>query len=85
ADPELVYWTHSGQLVFMAVLGGFSNFFGPIIGTLTYTLLQDQLQSLTEYWRSMLGVILALIVIGFPEGIAGLAAGWRQRFARRPV
>lgn len=85
ADPELVYWTHSGQLVFMAVLGGFSNFFGPIIGTLTYTLLQDQLQSLTEYWRSMLGVILALIVIGFPEGIAGLAAGWRQRFARRSV
>ena len=73
ADPELVNWTHSGQLVFMAVLGGFSNFFGPIIGALTYTLLQDQLQSLTEYWRSMLGVILALIVIGLPEGVAGLA------------
>ena len=83
ADPELVYWTQSGQLVFMAVLGGFSNFFGPIIGALTYTLLQDQLQSLTEYWRSMLGVILALIVIGFPEGIAGLAVDLRRRFARR--
>ena len=83
ADPELVYWTQSGQLVFMAVLGGFSNFFGPIIGALTYTLLQDQLQSLTQYWRSMLGVILALIVIGFPEGIAGLAVDLRRRFARR--
>ena len=47
ADPELVYWTQSGQLVFMAVLGGFSNFFGPIVGALTFTLLQDQLQSLT--------------------------------------
>jgi branched-chain amino acid transport system permease protein len=83
ADPELVYWTQSGQLVFMGVLGGFSNFFGPIIGALTYTLLQDQLQSLTEYWRSMLGVILALIVIGFPEGIAGLAVDLRRRVARR--
>jgi branched-chain amino acid transport system permease protein len=83
ADPELVYWTHSGQLVFMAVLGGFSNFFGPIIGALTYTLLQDQLQSLTEYWRSMLGIILALIVIGFPEGVAGLAVDLRRRMARR--
>jgi len=51
ADPELVYWTQSGQLVFMAVLGGFSNFFGPIIGALAFTLLQDQLQSLTQYWR----------------------------------
>lgn len=83
ADPELVYWTQSGQLVFMGVLGGFSNFFGPIIGALTYTLLQDQLQSLTEYWRSMLGVILALVVIGFPEGIAGLAVDLRRRLARR--
>ena len=82
ADPELVYWTHSGQLVFMAVLGGFSNFFGPIIGALTYTLLQDQLQSLTEYWRSMLGIILALIVIGLPEGVAGLAVDLRRRLAR---
>ncbi|HME30378.1 MAG TPA: branched-chain amino acid ABC transporter permease [Pseudolabrys sp.] len=84
ADPELVYWTHSGQLVFMAVLGGFSNFFGPIIGALTYTLLQDQLQSLTEYWRSMLGVILALIVIGFPGGIAGLAFDLWRRLAKGP-
>jgi branched-chain amino acid transport system permease protein len=83
ADPELVYWTQSGQLVFMAVLGGFSNFFGPIVGALTFTLLQDQLQSLTEYWRFVLGAILALIVIGFPEGIAGLAVGLGRRIGWR--
>jgi branched-chain amino acid transport system permease protein len=83
ADPELVYWTQSGQLVFMAVLGGFSNFFGPIVGALTYTLLQDQLQSLTEYWRFILGAILALIVIVFPEGVAGLAVDLQRRFMRR--
>ena len=45
ADPELVYWTHSGHLVFMTVLGGFSSFLGPIVGALALTLLQDQLQS----------------------------------------
>jgi branched-chain amino acid transport system permease protein len=82
ADPELVYWTQSGQLVFMAVLGGFSNFFGPVVGALTFTLLQDQLQSLTEYWRFILGAILAAIVIGLPEGIAGLAVELRRRFAK---
>jgi len=82
ADPELVYWTQSGQLVFMTVLGGFSNFFGPIVGALTFTLLQDQLQSLTQYWRFILGAILALIVIAVPAGIAGLAEELRRRFAR---
>ena len=83
ADPELVYWTQSGQLVFMAVLGGFSSFFGPILGALTFTLLQDQLQSLTEYWRFILGAILALIVIAFPEGVAGLASDLWRRVTRR--
>jgi len=82
ADPELVYWTQSGQLVFMTVLGGFSNFFGPIVGALTFTLLQDQLQSLTQYWRFILGAVLALIVIAVPAGIAGLAEELRRRFAR---
>ena len=81
ADPELVLWTQSGQLVFMAVLGGFSNFFGPIVGALTYTLLQDQLQSLTEYWRFILGGILMIIVIAFPQGIAGIVAGLGRRGA----
>jgi branched-chain amino acid transport system permease protein len=82
ADPELVYWTQSGQLVFMAVLGGFSNFFGPIVGALAYTLLQDQLQSLTQYWRFILGAVLAVIVIGFPAGIAGIFEESWRRFAR---
>jgi branched-chain amino acid transport system permease protein len=85
ADPEMVYWTQSGQLVFMAVLGGFSNFFGPIVGALAFTLLQDQLQSVTEYWRFVLGLILALIVISFPEGIAGLAVSLRRRVLRKPA
>jgi len=85
ADPELVYWTQSGQLVFMAVLGGFSNFFGPIVGALTFTLLQDQLRSVTEYWRFILGVVLAVIVIGFPEGVAGLAVDLRRRLAGKPA
>jgi branched-chain amino acid transport system permease protein len=85
ADPELVYWLQSGQLVFMTVLGGFSNFFGPIVGALVFTLLQDQLQSLTQYWRFILGAILALVVIGFPGGIAGVVGDLRRHVARSPA
>src|SRR5262245_57477376 len=86
ADPELVYWTHSGHLVFMTVLGGFSSFLGPIVGALALTLLQDQLQSYTQYWRFVLGAILALVVIFLPRGLAGLAcdvAGLRDRSKRK--
>jgi branched-chain amino acid transport system permease protein len=83
ADPELVHWTHSGHLVFMTVLGGFSSFFGPVVGALTLTLLQDQLQSITQYWRFVLGAMLAAIVIFFPRGLAGLAIDTARLLARR--
>ena len=83
ADPELVYWTHSGHLVFMTVLGGFSSFLGPIVGALALTLLQDQLQSYTQYWRFVLGAILAAVVIFFPRGLAGLAADLGALLGRR--
>lgn len=83
ADPEIVHWTHSGHLVFMTVLGGFSNFLGPIAGTLALTLLQDQLQSITTYWRFILGAILAAVVIFFPRGLAGVAGTVAALFKRK--
>ena len=73
ADPELAYWTHSGELVFMTVLGGFANFFGPLVGAFTFIFLKSELMSLTQYWRFFLGATLALIVILFPRGVMGVA------------
>jgi branched-chain amino acid transport system permease protein len=73
ADPELAYWTHSGELVFMTVLGGFANFFGPLVGAFTFIFLKSELMGITQYWRFFLGVILVLIVVLFPRGLMGLA------------
>lgn len=72
SDPELAYWTHSGELVFMTVLGGFASFFGPIIGAFTFILLKSELMGLTQYWRFLLGVILVVIVVAFPRGLVGI-------------
>jgi branched-chain amino acid transport system permease protein len=71
-DPLLAYWTHSGNLVFMLLLGGFTNFFGPILGAFVFIFLQDQVMSLTQYWRLVFGAILAVVVIFFPHGLMGL-------------
>ena len=72
ADPELAYWTHSGELVFMTVLGGFANFFGPLIGAFTFIFLKSELMGATQYWRFWLGAILVVIVVVFPRGLVGL-------------
>lgn len=75
ADPLLAYWTHSGNLVFMLLLGGFANFFGPLLGALVFIVLRDQVMSLTEYWRFVFGALLALVVLFAPRGLMGLLEG----------
>ena len=72
ADPLLAYWTHSGNLVFMLLLGGFDRFLGPLLGAVVFIFLQDTVASLTSYWRFVFGAILAAVVIFFPRGLMGL-------------
>jgi branched-chain amino acid transport system permease protein len=83
ADPELAYWTHSGDLVFMAVLGGFANFFGPIVGAFGFVFLKSELMGATEYWRFFLGLVLAVIVVAFPRGLTGIVVDVWKRVWRR--
>ena len=77
-DPTLAYWTHSGNLVFMTLLGGFSSFFGPLVGALVFIYLQDWVMSVVPYWRLVFGALLAVLVIAAPGGLLGL-------LARRPA
>jgi branched-chain amino acid transport system permease protein len=72
ADPGLAYWVHSGNLIFMLLLGGYTNLFGPLVGAVSFIFLQDQIMSVTEYWRFFFGAMLALIVIFAPHGIMGI-------------
>lgn len=79
ADPELAYWTHSGELVFMTVLGGFASFFGPLVGAFTFIFLKSELMGATQYWRFFLGATLVVIVVAFPRGLMGLAEdAWKK-------
>jgi branched-chain amino acid transport system permease protein len=80
ADPDLAFWTQSGNLVFILVLGGLGQMFGSIAGSVVFTVLQDALMAHTQYWRSALGALLALIIVFSPQGIVGLLA---QAFGRR--
>jgi branched-chain amino acid transport system permease protein len=83
-DPTLAYWTHSGSLVFMTLLGGFASFFGPLLGAFVFIYLQDTVMSVFPYWRLVFGAILAALVIFAPTGLAGLVdRALSARAARR--
>jgi branched-chain amino acid transport system permease protein len=69
--PEVLYWPFSGEIVFTALLGGFRNFTGPIVGGIVFTYLKTYAVAITEYWQLLLGVVLVLMVMLLPTGIVG--------------
>ena len=57
--------------MFTALLGGFRNFSGPIIGGIVFTYLKTYAVATTEYWQLLLGVVLVLLILVLPTGIVG--------------
>ena len=71
--PDILYWPFSGEIVFMAVLGGFRNFTGPIVGAMAFNYLKTYAVGFTVYWQALLGVVLVVLVMLLPTGIVGTA------------
>ncbi|UFN50439.1 ABC transporter permease [Roseomonas sp. OT10] len=71
--PTAVSIPHSVEALLMVLLGGVQTMSGPIVGALAYTGLADWLTRATDLWRLVLGAVIILLVVAFPEGIAGAA------------
>jgi branched-chain amino acid transport system permease protein len=69
--PDVLVWTFSGEIVFFTVLGGFQTFTGPIIGAVFFNYLKTFAVGYTVYWQLLLGVVLVVLVLALPAGIAG--------------
>jgi branched-chain amino acid transport system permease protein len=74
-SPAMMHWTRSGDLMVMAVLGGMHSMFGPLIGAVTFLLLEESLSRVTDYPNLVLGPLLLLVAIYVHGGIDGLLAG----------
>ncbi|MES2537851.1 MAG: branched-chain amino acid ABC transporter permease [Pseudomonadota bacterium] len=83
-NPSIMHWTKSGTLMIMVILGGVRHRYGGVVGALVLLGLEDLIAHVRIDWleqiypnyaqHSMLGVgiILLIIVLYAPQGIAGL-------------
>jgi len=76
ADPSIMDWIHSAQVLMMVILGGLGTLVGPIIGAFLLIELVDQVAELTEHWRLIVGIVVVLAVLYGKGGIAGVFASW---------
>ncbi|WP_284336124.1 ABC transporter permease [Comamonas sp. NoAH] len=70
--PDSLGVTKSVDALVMVLLGGIQSLAGPIAGSATFTWLHDTVARNTDYWRAMMGGTMLLLVMLFPQGIAGL-------------
>jgi branched-chain amino acid transport system permease protein len=80
-DPGLSYWTTSGELVFVAVLGGTGSVVGPLAGAVVYELIRSYAFKYAPYaWQMMLGAAMLLIILFLPGGLwSPVERLWRRQ------
>lgn len=73
--PLLSYWTASGELVFIAILGGAGGVLGPFLGAAAYELIRVYAAaSFADAWQMILGAALLIVILFAPGGLWGMAA-----------
>ena len=70
--PEIAYWTVSGEVLLMCLLGGTDFLLGPAVGAWALVFLRKYVTDYITSWELVLGAILIFIVLLMPQGIAGL-------------
>jgi len=70
--PDFAFWTASGHLVLIAVLGGIGGVPGAFIGALFLELLHSAAVTVTDSWNLIVGMSLIIVIMFTPQGIYGL-------------
>ncbi|AGU47349.1 putative high-affinity branched-chain amino acid ABC transporter, permease protein [Variovorax paradoxus B4] len=81
-SPESLSVDKSVDGLVMVLLGGIQTLAGPVVGAVTFSWLHDTVARNTDYWRATLGAIILLLVLLFPQGIAGFAKQLSERWLR---
>jgi branched-chain amino acid transport system permease protein len=82
-SPETLAVGKSVDGLVMVLLGGIQTLAGPVVGAVTFTWLHDTVARNTDYWRAMLGAIILLLVLLFPQGIAGFVSRFVKQISER--
>jgi branched-chain amino acid transport system permease protein len=81
-SPEILNVGTSINALVMVLLGGIQTLTGPIVGAAVFTMLQDTIMRQTLFWRALLGGIILVLVLAFPQGIVGTMSRLKARLVR---
>jgi branched-chain amino acid transport system permease protein len=74
-----IYWTMSGEVVLMTLIGGMGTVFGPIVGAVVIVTMQNYFAGFGAWVTVLQGTIFVICVLLFREGIVGVIARWTRK------
>lgn len=66
-----VYWTTSGSIILMTLLGGMGTIFGPVLGAFLIEGMQNYLATAGQWITVIQGLVFVICVLAFRKGIIG--------------
>lgn len=83
-DPDMAFWTTSGEFVFIAILGGTGHVAAPFIAAFVFAVVRTfAIQEAPHTWQMMLGTVLLVLIIFLPKGLWSLVTKYSARKARK--
>ena len=74
-DPEMAYWTTSGEFIFITILAGTGNVIAPFAGALIFGVIHTMAYDLSpNTWQMSLGTALLALIVFLPNGLWSLFA-----------
>ncbi|MDO8264017.1 MAG: branched-chain amino acid ABC transporter permease [Gallionella sp.] len=79
-DPDMAFWTTSGEFVFIAILGGTGHVVAPFIGAIVFSVIRTfAIQEAPNTWQMTLGFILLALILFLPKGLWSLVERGTKR------
>ncbi|MDC3413985.1 branched-chain amino acid ABC transporter permease [Aquibacillus sp. 3ASR75-11] len=83
--PSDVYWTMSGNVLIMVLIGGSGTMLGPVLGAALFVILETVVSSYTDSWMLIVGSVFIIFVIFFPKGIVGIGQSLMRLAKKRKL
>jgi ABC-type branched-subunit amino acid transport system permease subunit len=69
-DPEMAYWTTSGEFIFITILAGTGSVIAPFLGALIFGIIHTVAFGLSpNTWQMVLGASLLAVIVFLPNGL----------------
>jgi branched-chain amino acid transport system permease protein len=69
-DPEMAFWTQSGEFVFIAILSGTGSVLAPFLGSIIFEAVRSfAYENSPNTWQAVLGITMLLVIMFLPGGL----------------